>query len=81
MFLPPEKEDEAGPLTVDHLLFAFGLFVIGIAASCLLFIAETIAGLVMTRNAEDTDNDADQNLFYKRKLAMASSSPGSVLLG
>lgn len=81
MFLPPEKEDEAGPLTVDHFLFALGLFVIGIAASCLLFIAETIAGLVMTRNAKDNANDADQNLFYKRKLAMASSSPGSVLLG
>ena len=82
VFLPPEKEDKAEPLTVDHFIFALGLFVIGIGASCLLYIGETLASVVVVsrRNRNNNDkNDAQNTLFYQRKLAMDTSLQGSVV--
>ena len=67
VFLPPEKEDKAEPLTVDHFVFAFGLYVIGIAASFILYFGETL-GWLTRRNKTDS-----QTLFYKRKLATSST--------
>ena len=70
MFLPPEKEDKAEPLTVDHFVFALGLYVIGIGVSCLLYIMESLGWVA--RRYEKNDEETQQTLFYKRKMQASS---------
>ena len=46
VFLPPKEESRPEPLTMDHLAFAFSLYVIGIIFSIVLYAGERLVLLL-----------------------------------
>ena len=46
VFLPPKEESRPEPLTMDHLAFAFSLYVIGIIFSIILYAGERLVLLL-----------------------------------